>query len=150
MNAVRYAPAMVAILGSIVNSAASAGTEGTLVLRPVQVKAVQIHDRFWAPKQATIRQATIAHSWPYVQSSIDGFLSVATPEQRPVKDLGCWSESNLYKVLETAAYAMAQEPDPALDHKVNDVISMIAAGQQPDGFIHAWTVLNKRPPWGDL
>ena len=67
-----------------------------------------------------------------------------------MKDNGKWMEANLHKVLETAAYALAQHPCNNLDRKVDRVVGVIAAGQRPDGFAHAWCVNRKIKPWGDL
>jgi len=138
------------MLGSFLGEAVAVGGEDGASLRPVQVKAVSVNDHFWAPKQKVIRRDTIPHSWPYVEPSIEEFRRLATPGRPPVEKHIKWGEANLYKVLETVAYALAQEPDAALDRKADEVIAIIAAAQRPDGYLHAWSMARKLRPWDDL
>ena len=72
--------------------------------------------------------------------------------KRPTAEGMPWTEANLHKTLETAAYALAQKDDPELDKKVDEMIALIAAAQQPDGFIHAWPINrpNDFKPWSSL
>jgi len=118
-------------------------------LTPVAVKATKITSEFWAPKLKVYREDTVSHSWNYVNSSIEELRNAAKTEKQPVRN-GKWMEANLHKVLETAAYALAQDPSQDLDRKVDETVAVIAAGQQPDGFVHGWVVTRKIQPWGDL
>ena len=118
-------------------------------LTPVAVKAVTVADKFWAPKLKIYRQETIAHSWRYVNSSIEELKNAAKPVKKPVRN-GKWMEANLHKVLETAAYALAQDPNGELSRKVDKIVGIVAAGQQRDGFVHAWVITRKHKPWGTL
>jgi len=119
------------------------------MLTPVAVKKVEITDKFWAPKLTVYGDQTIDHSWKYVDSSIQELINAAKPEKKPVRN-GKWMEANLHKVLETAAYQLALDPKPELDRKVDEVVAVIAAGQRPDGFAHAWVINRNIEPWTTL
>ena len=58
-----------------------------------------------------------------------------------------WGEANLYKFMETAAYALAVKPDADLEWRFEEVIKLLAAAQQPDGYLHAYVTNNKKTPW---
>ena len=118
-------------------------------LTPVGVRMVKITDKFWSPKLKVYSVDTVAHSWRYVNGSVEELRSAATAEKKPVRN-GKWMEANLHKVLETASYALGQGPNAELDKKVDEIIKTIAAGQQPDGFAHAWVITRKIKPWGTL
>ena len=45
-------------------------------------------------------------------------------------------DSDVYKALEAAAYSLATHPDPALDKRLDEIIAMLAAAQQPDGYLN--------------
>jgi DUF1680 family protein len=115
-------------------------------VQTVPIANVSFEDRFWAPKLQVYREKTIPHSWFYMQWELRSLQKAAG---RAVEgDLnGTWGEANLYKFLETAAYSLAMSPDPALEKRLDDVIDLLAAGQQPDGYLHVYVTNNKKLPW---
>ena len=119
---------------------------GETPLRSVSLGSVRITDRFWAPKMKIYREKTIPHSWFYMQWELRSLRKAAG--QTVEGDLnGTWGEANLYKFLETVAYSLAVERDPALEAKVDEIVDWLAAGQQPDGYSHIHIANNKKLPW---
>jgi DUF1680 family protein len=57
----------------------------------------------------------------------------------------CYDDSDVYKVLEGAAYALAARPDPALEAKVDALIARIAKAQEADGYLYTIATANRRP-----
>ena len=58
-----------------------------------------------------------------------------------------FDDSDVYKVIEGAAYSLSVHPDPELDAYVDGLIAMIAAAQEPDGYLYtARTIAAERPP----
>ena len=47
-----------------------------------------------------------------------------------------FDDSDVYKVIEGAAYSLALAPDPQLDKYLDDLIAKIAAAQEPDGYLY--------------
>jgi DUF1680 family protein len=60
---------------------------------------------------------------------------------------GTWGEANLYKFLETAADALAMARDRELEQRIDEIVALLAAGQQPDGYLHVYITNNRKPPW---
>ena len=116
---------------------------------PVDVQDVKVADTFWAPRMKVVRENMIPHSWKYVNPAVQELTNAAKPEKKPAR-CGRWMEANLHKLLETCAYALAQQKDPKLDAKVDEVVAVIEAAQQPDGFVHAWVINRKAKQWGAL
>jgi len=115
-------------------------------LQPLSIANVDIRDLFWAPKLKVYREKTIPHSWFYMQWEMRSLRKAAG--QRVEGELnGTWGEANLYKFLETAAYSLAMGRDPELERQIDEVIALLSAGQQPDGYLHVYVTNNKKLPW---
>ncbi|OIK02185.1 glycoside hydrolase family 127 protein [Streptomyces monashensis] len=52
-------------------------------------------------------------------------------------------DTDVYKWLEAAAWQLAQAPDDALAADVDRIIALVAAAQQPDGYLNTWFQLVK-------
>ena len=115
-------------------------------LRPLPVANVQMNDGFWAPKFKVYRERTIPHSWTYMEWEMRS-LRKAAGEQVEGELNGTWGEANLYKFIETVAYSLAMKRDPALEQRADEVIRLLRAGQQPDGYLHVYVTNNKKTPW---
>ena len=107
---------------------------------------VKIQDPFWAPKIRVYREKTIPHSWFFMQWEMRSLRKAAG--QMVEGDLnGTWGEANLYKFFETTAYSLAMGPDAELEKRTDEVIDLLAAGQQTDGYLHIYITNNKKLPW---
>jgi DUF1680 family protein len=63
-----------------------------------------------------------------------------------------FNDSDVYKVIEGAAYSLKSRPDPELEKYVDGVIDRIAAAQWEDGYLYTFYSLPKRQPekrWTD-
>jgi DUF1680 family protein len=114
--------------------------------RPPALRDVVVTDGFWAPRLKVLHERTIPHSWTYVQGEIRALRKAAG--QNVEGDLnGTWGEANLYKFLETVGHSLAQHPDPELERRIDEIVVLIAAAQQPDGYAHAYVTNSKKLPW---
>lgn len=115
-------------------------------VRPLPLNQVRLADHFWAPKLKRYTERSIPHAWPYVAGELRALRRAAG---QPVSgDLnGTWGEANLYKLMETVAHSLSQFPDPALERRADEIIALVAAAQQPDGYVHAYITNNRKPPW---
>jgi hypothetical protein len=146
----RLLVAIVVLLGAHQVAPAAA----PVAMLPVDVRDVVVDDSFWAPRMKIVRENMIPHSWNHVKGAIQELRCVSDPKAaKPAPEHRGrvkWREANLHKLIETCAYAVAQQKDPKLDAKVDEMIAVIKAAQQPDGFIHAWATNRKAKPWRDL
>src|SRR6185369_14984195 len=60
---------------------------------------------------------------------------------------GTWGEANLHKFLETVAYSLVMGRDSVLEARVDEIIDLLALGQQRDGYLHVYVTNNRKAPW---
>ena len=62
-----------------------------------------------------------------------------------------FQDSDAYKWLEAAAYAIADKPDKELEQKADELIGIIADAQDKDGYLNTYfTVKDTEKRWTDL
>ena len=57
-----------------------------------------------------------------------------------------FDDSDVFKVLEGAAYCLSVDPNPELQQKLEGIISRIAAAQEPDGYLYTWRTMHPDSP----
>ena len=121
-------------------------------LSAVPLVDVKLNDSFWAPRLRTNREQSIPHNiqWCRETGRISNFAKAAG--LTPGKFEGIFfNDSDVYKVLEGASYALADQDDPQLQKTVDEVIAKIAAAQQPDGYLNTYfTLAEPGKRWTDF
>lgn len=118
--------------------------------RAVPFASVRLQDGFWAPKLQIYRQNTIPNNWKYLAEEIEDNEIAASWKHIERDPDTPWNQANLFKALETAAYALPQAPDPELDKKLDGIIASMAAAQQSNGYINALITVRHMTPWANL
>jgi len=105
-------------------------------ITPVLFTEVDLHEGFWATRIETNREVTIpfAIEQNEITGRIDNFLLAAGLKEGNY-DGERYNDTDVYKVLEGAAFSLALHPDPELDAYLDDVIATIAAAQEDDGYL---------------
>lgn len=120
-------------------------------IQPVDFTQVHVHDHFWAPKMQVNADVSI----PYVLDKcektgrIDNFLEAAGKKSGDKLTEFPFDDTDLYKVIEGASYALQQKANPKLESYLDTLISYIGAAQEPDGYLYTFrTVKAAKPhPW---
>jgi len=123
-------------------------------LTAVSFTDVTIDDEFWAPRLETNRKVTVTYDFEKCEQTgrIDNFAKVAGTMEGEFEGI-YFNDSDLYKVIEGAAYSLKIQPDPELEEYVDGVIEKIAAAQWEDGYLYTFYSLPKRQPekrWTDV
>ncbi len=120
--------------------AAGSGTHAKL--QAVPFDQVTIEDEFWRPRIETNRKVTLPHDikWCEETGRIDNFAKAGKLMEGEFQGT-YFDDSDVYKVLEGAAYTLKQHPDEAIEAKVDEIIDKIAAAQQPDGYLMSYYIL---------
>ncbi|MCF7730388.1 MAG: glycoside hydrolase family 127 protein [Akkermansiaceae bacterium] len=97
---------------------------------------VKLTDSFWAGRQTTNRQVTVAHNFSEMekQGSLGGFRILSGDSSEKYHGY-MWGDSDVYKAIEGAQYLLRTQPDPELEKKLETLISQIARSQAPSGFL---------------
>jgi uncharacterized protein len=104
-------------------------------IQPLPLTAVQIRDRFWRPRMDTNRTVTIWHEIEECERT--GRIANFEAAVGKGKHGGSYifNDSDVYKVIEAAGYILAEKRDPKLESKIDAWIDLIAAAQEPDGYL---------------
>src|SRR3954470_5488921 len=103
---------------------------------------VQIDSEFWAPRIKLSREKIVPHDLRHCEGRINNFAKAAG--LIPGKFEGTFfDDSDVYKVIEGAAYSLSQQRDPELERTIDGIIDKIAAAQQPDGYLYTFYTVNK-------
>ncbi len=122
-------------------------------LRPLGVDEVRITGGFWAQRQQTNAHATLPHiaHWLEREGWIGNFDLAAAgrlPEGRRGRE---FSDSEIYKFLEAAAWELGRQPDAALEKVFHDFVARVGAAQAPDGYLNTAFGRPGQPDrWSDL
>jgi len=129
--------ALAAVLGLGVwwGEAAEAGKD--YPYRPVPFTAVKVRDGFWTPRFETNRARTVWYDFEKCEETgrIDNFAKAGGLMAGEFKGIP-FDDSDVYKVIEGAAYILAMEPDAKLDRYLDELIVKIAAAQEADGYLY--------------
>ncbi len=108
-------------------------------LRPVPVAAVRLTDTFLAPRIANNRTVTIPSQYKLLEETgrLENFRRAAGQSDAPFQGI-YFNDSDVYKWLEGAAWALASGPDPEIEAAVATTVDLIAAAQHPDGYINTY------------
>lgn len=108
-------------------------------IRPVPVSAVTIDGGLWAERRRVTAEASIPSLLELLESNgiLDNFRRLSGRKQ--VDRRGpLYTDSDVYKWIEGAAFVLQSGPDPALKAKVDAVIDDIVAAQDPSGYLNTW------------
>ncbi len=119
----------------------------------VPFTAVHLHDQFWAPKIEINRTVTIPYAFQKDEETgrVRNFENAAATlrgESSVGKPLPGYpfDDTDVYKVLEGAAYSLSVHPDPKLDAYLDTLIAKIKAAQEPDGYLYTARTINPEHP----
>src|SRR6266567_1238659 len=85
-------------------------------IRPVPFTAVTVQDSFWTPRMDTNRVTTVWYDFKKCEETgrIDNFAKAGKLMPGPFRGTP-FDDSDVYKVIEGAAYTLALHPDAKLD-----------------------------------
>ncbi len=120
-----------------------ATTTAQTLLQEVPFTQVHLDDAFWSPRIETNRTVSIPSALHECEASgrFDNFalaatnLGHATYNVKEHRGNFSFDDTDPYKVIEGASYALAAKYDARLDHYLDSVINIIALAQEDDGYL---------------
>lgn len=114
----------------------AAGPHPQRLYRAPELAEVRLSDDFWRPRLERNRAVTIPHV--FRQNRETG--RVANFERAAGRAEGAYegrrfNDTDVYKAIEAASYALATADDPSLRAEVDELIRTIAAAQEADGYL---------------
>ena len=122
-------------------------------LKPVYFTDVRIEDQLIRSRIEANQKVSIAHNLDWCEHKtgrIANFVKAATRKEGGFSGI-YFDDSDVYKVIEGASYSLAQQPDPALERRLDDWIAKIAAAQHEDGYLNTYyTIKEPGKRWTNL
>lgn len=128
---------LVPVLMGLLATVAAMAEPRDYPVQPVAFTAVRLSDAFWAPRLETNRTVTLPYDLRKCEETgrISNFAKAGKLMSGPFEGI-YYNDSDVYKVVEGAAYTLALHPDPQLDRDLDDLIAKFAAAQEPDGYLY--------------
>lgn len=107
-------------------------------IQPVDFTHVKINDNFWAPKIEANRNVSIPNAFGQceITGRIDNFALAGGLISGEHKGDYPFDDTDVYKVIEGASYALAVDYDEKLDKYLDSLITIVSAGQEVDGYLY--------------
>ncbi|HPG39912.1 MAG TPA: glycoside hydrolase family 127 protein [bacterium] len=117
---------------------------------PVPFTKVQFTDTFWLPRLEINRVVTIPYDFKKCAETgrIDNFAKAGGLMAGAFRGIR-FDDSDVFKIIEGAAYSFSMHPDTALDQYLDDLIAKIAAAQEDDGYLYTTRTIDPQHPARD-
>jgi uncharacterized protein len=116
-------------------------------IQPVAFTQVQLKDNFWAPRIETNRRVTIPANFQKCEETgrINNFYVAGGLRDGEFQGIR-YDDSDVFKVMEGAAYSLSTHPDPKLEQYMDELIAAIAAAQEDDGYLFTTRTIDPANP----
>lgn len=125
-------------------------------LRALPFDAVQLNDVFWTPRVFTALRTSIDACLDQCEKTgrIANFANAGKllrGEPHGPHQGARYNDSDVYKVLEGAAYALRFGQDAELRQRVEQIIALVSAAQHPNGYLNThYTLKEPDKRWQDI
>ena len=115
---------------------------------PVPFTSVKVTDAFWGQRLKASREVTIPLAFSKCEETgrYENFVRAANPSSEYKVEGYSFDDTDVYKTIEGASYSMQTYPDKALDKYIDSVIVLMAAAQEPDGYLFTARTQNPEHP----
>lgn len=124
------------------------------LLKAIPFEQVTLEDNFWRPRLIIQKETLVPFALDKVRPAMDNLRKTGQYLKGDKSELPFphrFVASDLYKVMEGAAYLLTLEKDPALERTMDSIIDLIGAAQKPDGYLyeaHTTGVSAQHEHWG--
>ena len=117
-------------------------------IQGIPFNMVSLNDGFWLPKIETNRTITIPSSFQKCEETgrVENFILASGAKKGKFLTVYPFDDTDIYKTIEGAAFSMTVHPDKALDRYVDSLIAIVAAAQEPDGYLYTARTIDPAHP----
>ncbi len=122
--------------------------DGGYPITPVPFTFVKVTDNFWGQRLKASREVTIPLAFSKCEETgrYDNFYKAAHPSSEYKVGGLAFDDTDVYKTIEGASYSMQTYPDKKLDKYIDSVLTVVAAAQEPDGYLYTSRTMNPEHP----
>ena len=160
---IKYAALAIAL--AAICSCASKNKGHDYPYTPVAFTSVEVSDAFWGQRLKASREVTIPLAFSKCEETgrYENFVQAAQ-QMASSENLGFrvgglpFDDTDVYKTIEGASYILQTYPDPKLEAYIDSVLVIVAAAQEPDGYLYTARTRNPERPhswaskerWGQI
>ena len=114
-------------------------------VKPVTFNNVRVEDRFWTPRLETSRKVTIPYCFEKCEETgrIRNFEKAAGLMEGKHEGI-YFNDSDVYKVMEGAAYSLQVQPETMMRLYLEKLIKVMAGAQWEDGYLYTFYSVPQR------
>ncbi len=115
---------------------------------PVPFTSVSVSDPFWSPRLQASREVTIPLAFSKCEETgrYHNFIRATQPCDTFKVEGFPFDDTDVYKTIEGASDLLQTYPDPALESYIDSVLVLVAAAQEPDGYLNTSYTMNPAHP----
>ena len=117
-------------------------------ITPVPFTSVKVTDSFWGQRLKASREVTIPLAFSKCEETgrYENFVKAAHPSDTYKVEGFSFDDTDVYKTIEGASYSLQTYPDKKLQKYIDSVLVIVAAAQEPDGYLYTARTMNPRHP----
>lgn len=121
---------------------------GKYPIDPVPFTSVKVTDLFWGQRLKANREVTIPLAFSKCEETgrYDNFVKAAHPDDNYKVGGYPFDDTDVYKTIEGASYLLQTYPDEKLKKYIDSVLVIVAAAQEPDGYLYTARTMNPKHP----
>lgn len=122
--------------------------DGGYPITPVPFTSVKVTDSFWGQRLKASREVTIPLAFSKCEETgrYENFCKAAHPSSEYKVGGLAFDDTDVYKTIEGASYSMQTYPDKKLAKYIDSVLTIVAAAQEPDGYLYTSRTMNPEHP----
>ena len=115
---------------------------------PVPFTSVKVTDAFWGQRLKASREVTIPLAFSKCEETgrYTNFVNAAHPSDTIHVGGLAFDDTDVYKTIEGASYLLQTYPDKKLQKYIDSVLVIVAAAQEPDGYLYTSRTMNPKHP----
>lgn len=142
------------IFTSVIVAAIAAGCSGEkkeqsgYMIDGVPFTSVKMGEGFWGQRLDAARRVTVPLAFSKCEESgrYDNFVRATHPSDTIKVGGFPFDDTDVYKTIEGASYLLQTYPDPAMEAYIDSVLTLVAAAQEPDGYLNTARTMNPAHP----
>ncbi|MBP1594026.1 MAG: six-hairpin glycosidase [Bacteroidetes bacterium] len=121
---------------------------GGYPITPVPFTSVKVTDSFWGQRLKASREVTIPLAFKKCEETgrYENFVKAAHPSESYKVEGFSFDDTDVYKTIEGASYSMQTFPNKKLAKYIDSVLVIVAAAQEPDGYLYTSRTMNPKHP----
>jgi len=135
-------PVISLFIAGLIMSACS-HTETDYPISPVDFTKVKVTQGFWKKEIDTVTSVTIPFAFKKCEETgrVNNFIYAAGIKEGKFHGRFGFDDTDVYKIIEGASYALMTREDPRLKAYLDTLINYIAQAQEDDGYLYTpWTL----------